>query len=662
MKNEAPKKMKPTVILDTECYRNYWLAKFRNVATGTTRSFELCEGKTLDIPLMRKVLSQYRVVTFNGNNYDMVTLALALAGKSNADLKKASDLIIKTGLKPWHIEREFNVTIPKNINHIDIIEVAPGKASLKLYSGRLHCRKMQDLPIEPDADLTEQEIKDTEEYCGNDLQNTESLFHAVSSQIELREKMSGIYGVDLRSKSDAQIAETVIKTKIEQAIGRRLEKPRFDAGDVFKYRKPSWIFFKTKQLQDVLTTICDSLYVLADSGKLILPKEVSESAITIGGSTYKIGIGGLHSTEESQSHYSDENCQLIDSDVDSYYPKLITNQKLYPPHLGEEFLEVYTEILVSRLAAKKAGDKVTDATLKIVLNGSFGKFGSKYSILFAPALLIQTTLTGQLALLMLIETLELNGIPVVSANTDGIVAKCPRAKIPLFNGLIKQWEENTNLTMSKTEYKSLHSANVNNYVAVKQSGGYKAKGAYAPISLMKNPANEICSEAVGKFLADGVPIEKTIRECRDIRKFVTVRSVTGGAIWVQGTLPETKPTQKEMKRVVTLHGWKVFNDVWIKEGMSLWLTEAYASCFEVTGKTYLGKAIRWYYARGIDSVMQYKLGGNKVPRSDGAKPLMELPDAFPSDVDFGWYINEAYSMLENTGARLTNDDDFSDLL
>lgn len=653
--------MKPTVILDTECYRNYWLAKFRNHATGNMKSFALRDGHPLDIEGMRKVLRQYRIVTFNGNNYDMVTTALALAGKSTADLKKASDMIIKTGLKPWHIEREFGVTIPKNINHIDIIEVAPGKASLKIYAGRLHCKKMQDLPIEPDANLTMQEMEDTDEYCGNDLQNTGSLFDAVKDQIELRERMTGMYGVDLRSKSDAQIAETVIKTKIEKATGRRLEKARFDAGDVFKYRRPSWISFETKQLQDVFTLICDSLYVLSDGGKLILPKEIKDADITIGESTYRIGIGGLHSTEEAKTHYSDDDCQLVDIDVDGYYPRLITNQKLYPPHLGEEFLEVYTAILVSRLAAKKTGDKVTDATLKIVLNGSFGKFGSKYSILFAPALLIQTTLTGQLALLMLIETLEANGIPLVSANTDGIVAKCPRKKIPLFNDLVKRWEARTNLTMSRTEYKSLHSANVNNYVAVKQTGGYKAKGAYAPISLMKNPTNEICSEAVGKLLSEGVSIEKTIRDCKDIRKFVTVRSVTGGAMWVQGTLPETKPTITEMKRVVSHHGWKPLDKMWTKSRSDAKpLADAYKSCFEVTGTSYLGKAIRWYYARNNESVMQYKLNGNKVPRSDGAKPLMELPDELPTDIDYQWYIDEAYSMLENAGTNIN--DLFGDLI
>src|SRR5690625_2631930 len=88
-----------------------------------------------------------------------------------------------------------------------------------------------------------------------------------------------------------------------------------------------------------------------------------------------------------------------------------------------------TEQLKERIALLKdelAYQKTQSDTLKISVNGSFGKLGSKYSALYAPDLLIQTTLTGQLALLMLIERMELAGISVRSANTDGIVCQFRR--------------------------------------------------------------------------------------------------------------------------------------------------------------------------------------------------------------------------------------------
>ena len=45
----------------------------------------------------------------------------------------------------------------------------------------------------------------------------------------------------------------------------------------------------------------------------------------------------------------------------------------------------------------------------------------------------------------------------------------------------------------------------------------------------------------------------------------------------------------------------------------------------------------------------YASNGNKVPRSDGACPLMPLPKEFPVDVDFEWYENETYKILKQIG-------------
>ena len=48
-------------------------------------------------------------------------------------------------------------------------------------------------------------------------------------------------------------------------------------------------------------------------------------------------------------------------------------------------------------------------------------------------------------------------------------------------------------------------------------------------------------------------------------------------------------------------------------------------------------------------VKVYAKNGNKVPRSEGAVPLMELPQEFPKNVDKEWYINETYNVLKGIG-------------
>ena len=79
----------------------------------------------------------YRVVTFNGNNYDLPMLAYALTGVSCAKLKEASDTIIVGQMKGWQFEQQMGIKVPREWDHIDLIEVAFGQGSLKLWrSGR----------------------------------------------------------------------------------------------------------------------------------------------------------------------------------------------------------------------------------------------------------------------------------------------------------------------------------------------------------------------------------------------------------------------------------------------------------------------------------------------------------------------------------------------
>lgn len=241
---------------------------------------------------------------------------------------------------------------------------------------------------------------------------------------------------------------------------------------------------------------------------------------------------------------------------------------------------------------------------KLTLNGTFGKLFSKYSCLYAPEFGIRTTLSGQLSLLMLIELMESSGIRVISANTDGIVLLVPREREWLAKANVQWWEAQTNLVMEESLYRSIHQRDVNNYIAITMSGKAKRKGVFAKAGLNENkhPDKTICAEAVVRYLLDGVRVEETIRECRDIREFIVVRNVSGGGC----TYPEGE---------------------------------------------YLGKAVRWYYGKGRTGHIAYAKNGNKVAGSDGAVPLMQLPDGLPLDVDYQHYIEVCHDMLESLGVR-----------
>lgn len=597
--------MKTPVIFDVETYRNYFLIQMMNWVTKKVITFEQYPGQDLDTERLRSVMTnkKYTFISFNGIKYDLPMVSMAATGTSNGQLKRCSDEIIQMGLWPWQFTKQFGVHM-LDCDHIDLIEVAPGRASLKIYGGRIHSKKIQDLPIEPDAHISEADRAVLRTYCVNDLYTTGDLLESVRGRVELREQMSERYNLDLRSKSDAQVAEAVIKDGVEKETGKRLKKPGLKPGEVFQYWTPNFISFQTPHMQEVLRTVQGAWFEVSRTGKIPMPKEIEELKVQIGESSYTMGIGGLHSNEKKTTHYADDGYLLIDRDVTSYYPFVILNLGLAPKSMGAGFTRVYKDIVETRLKAKASGDTLTANSLKITINGSFGKFGSHYSYLFSPPLLIQTTVTGQLALLMLIEALEMEGIQVVSGNTDGIVIKPHESQVDLLNNIVWWWESVTGFDTEETQYRSLHSRDVNSYIAVKPDLSVKLKGAYSMGDLERNVANEVCIDAVINYLTREVDLDDSIYFERDIRRFINIRQVNGGGVWSD----------------------------------------------PVTGEDhYLGKAVRWYYSTNGNSI-HYKTNGNKVGTSDGAVPLMDITDdSIPADLDYDRYIDIAESMLRDLG-------------
>lgn len=601
--DELPALVGSVLVYDTECFENFFFIAFRHVESGKVISLEQDESTPLNAGKLDWLMRNFCIIGYNSNTYDILLLELACTGVSCKRLFEASCDIILRDIRPHDFEKKYKIK-RRILNHIDLIEVAPLRGSLKLYAGRLHTKRMQDLPVDPLKPLSPQDRLKVVLYCFNDLLSTELLFRELESQLQLRNEMSVQYHVDLRSKSDAQIAEAVIKSELEKLNGFRIERPNVDPHREYMYMVPHFISYRTPILQNMLAIVRSAHFALDQWGYIIMPREIEELQIPLGQCIYKMGIGGLHSTEKVMAHVADEDTLLIDRDVVSYYPSIIINQRLCPKHLGSSWLTVYKSIVDRRIEAKDAGDKITAASLKITINGSFGKLGSKYSVLYAPDLMIQVTLTGQLSLLMLIDMIEDLGIPVVSANTDGLIVKCPKTRAGELQERVSWWERLTGFKTEETRYKAIYSRDVNNYIALKEEGKCKVKGTYAERGsagdsvLSKNPESLICADAVLALIEKGTPIEQTIRTCKDIKRFVTIRNVTGGA-------------RK--------------SDV------------------------YLGKVIRWYYSTAMKGEINRATKGDKIPKTDRARPLMELPAEFPKDIDFDRYIEAATEMLHNIG-------------
>ncbi|MER8924282.1 hypothetical protein [Mesorhizobium sp. M0859] len=601
---------------------------------------------------LRRILMTHTTYGYNSLSYDLPLIWYSLEEHVTPDMiKRASDGIIKGRIRWWDVEDFLGIRIPYEVKqrHIDLIEPQPNAiAGLKVLNGRTHAPQMQDLPLDPDTVPTDYEADELIAYnMGPDLDGPDRLIDALAEPLELRRALGHAYGKNFMSKSDSQIGEAIVKSRVEYLSGDRVLRADVKPGTTFRYPVPEFMKFETPQLQTILDRVRNTDFIVNAEGKVDLPKWLLDAQPVIGSSTYSMGIGGLHSIESNRAVHSTETHVLLDADVASMYPAIILMLGLYPKALGQKFLEVYKEIKEERLIAKKKAaeikkklkatpddaklkaeldvEQTRDKGLKISLNGCFGKLGSRYSVLYAPHLLLSVTLTGQLSLLMLIERAELAGIPVVSGNTDGVVFQCPRdkqagiaanrLKPSTLAAVCDQWERDTGMDLEFNEYKAIYNQSVNSYFAIKADGGHKRKGPWAVPwnshpddhdprgQLMKNPQTTICSDAALARIKDGTPVADTIRNCRDIRQFVTVIKATGGATW--------------------------------------------------RGE-YLGKVVRFYYGIGGDAIFKATPNastGNfpKVPKSDGAIECMRLPDSFPDDIDYDRYIREAEEMLTDLG-------------
>ncbi len=585
-------------VLDTEVAPNYCLILVGNLTTGCVGRWELYNDADISAyqpDALRQILDEAETIGFNSLHYDRWIIAAYLDGRSNLQIYELSSYIISTKGGGWSAGREKH--LEWNVrNHIDIKPLCPPNTSLKELAARLGVPMIQDLPFEPHEPVSSALREQLIPYCVNDLRCTAALFEVLSDEVDLRRELNKRYGTDHRSMSKPQIAERVL-TRLLRQRNVAVQKDMLVTDEVYRYDPPGFVRFRSVDLAEAFDRFLDAKYRLKDSGQLALPDTLR--TVTFAGCTYKFGIGGLHSQEKRQTIRPAPGEILADLDVTSYYPSLILSNGFYPATLGEPFTEAYQAVVDERVSAKTSGDKVTADVMKIVINSIFGKFGSPYSGFYDPQVLLQTTVTGQLALLMLIEMITLDSeTRVVSANTDGIVIHSPSKRAALdAQRAARRWERITGLTLEGQRYRLICQQDVNNYFAVTESGKIKRKGVFVRPGLTKNPRFPVVAEAVMRYVIDDTDPTITILSTTDVLEFVCTKRVTGGGVW---------------------------RDV-----------DA-------------GKAVRFYL--GVDGEpVHYRSNGNQVGDSAGAVLVNKLPATFPADVDYHRYVERTEQLMSRCG-------------
>lgn len=211
----------------------------------------------------------------------------------------------------------------------------------------------------------------------------------------------------------------------------------------------------------------------------------------------------------------------IQSVCASLYPSMLLNFDFYPRHLGKEFKEVYADIKERRIKAKHAKDKVTDATLKLALNGLSGNLQNEFSWCYDPKAVMGIRINGQLLLLMLTEKLMSLGITPIQLNTDGIFVKMHKSIYPKAMELCKEWEKLTGLVLEEDRFKSFYQLAINDYFGVFENDKIKEKGCFITEVIQgKGLTPKIIPKAVEAYFLKGINPKVFIPNHTDIKDFL----------------------------------------------------------------------------------------------------------------------------------------------
>ena len=350
--------------------------------------------------------------------------------------------------------------------------------SLKALEFAMRMDNIEDLPFDVGLELNHEQMDVLHNYNEHDVETTTRFYIRSLSEIKLRESLSKNYQTDMINFSDSKIGSTILIHELEKSgiecfqhiSGRKQPRQtirhQIKIGEViFPYVK-----FEHPEFERIRAHLA-SLTITETKGVF------TELHAMVNGEQYHFGTGGLHMSISPQIVQSNDDCQIIDVDVASYYPNLAIKNKMFPAHLGVEFCDIYEGMYEKRKSYPKGTPE--NAALKISLNASYGNSNNQYSSLYDSFYTMQTTINGQLLLCMLVEQLiKVPGLTMIQCNTDGVTYKCPRQYIDHTRALCKWWENLTQLELEEVFYNRMLIRDVNNYIAEYEDGKLKRKGAY----------------------------------------------------------------------------------------------------------------------------------------------------------------------------------------
>lgn len=375
-------------------------------------------------------------------------------------------------------------------------------------------------------------------YNKNDVFLCCEIIRQKPNEVKLRYSLSNAFKLNLLSCSRANIADKLLAKFYSELSGlnkKQFEKLRTERTKLsFNKIIFSHIKFQTKQLQDMLSEMKKITIYRTN-------KDSFNKTVDFYGTTYTLATGGIHSVDKPGVFKSTEDYTYIHYDIGSFYPSTMVAYNIAPKHLNQKiFTKMVDYFRTTRLKCKHTSDeeemlisgvpnKLSAEALKIVINAIYGKFGSETYFLYDRFAQMQVTINGQLMVMMLIESLELAGIHVISANTDGIIVKLYKDKEEQFKIITDSWCQFNKMTADSERYKIFITRDINNYFNVQTNGNIEFKGVLDPKQYLKDLKKgydePIVAKAVFEYFTNNIPISETLRKHTDILDFCKTQNV-----------------------------------------------------------------------------------------------------------------------------------------
>lgn len=485
---------------DIEAFPYYWCVVVVDDETNERYVFE-------DVESLRAYYKEhYKTHTwvgYNSRQYDQCMIRFIMLG---LDPYSCSYDLINVGKKwfnfPFDVTHKYK-KLP--LRNYDCVLLNKGLKKLEGFRGSSIIES--DIPWNYDEPLTREQKDKIIMYCTHDVLECRKVFYDTIEEYQAHEGLIDVFELDPIhfSKSKAQLSALILGAE---------KKQWFD----------EWNFEIVDTLR--LTEYKEVEEWYRDKENHNYQKELN---IDIAGVPHVFKWGGIHG---AKVNYSGEGT-YINMDVGSYYPALMIEYGF----LSRNVLSPakFKEIRDYRLVLKANKDP-KQLPYKIVLNATYGAMKDKYNNLHDPKNANNVCVNGQLLLLDLIEKVE-PYCELIQSNTDGILVKVETEEAARKVEEVSQaWSRRTRMELEYELVSKIYQKDVNNYLTVSPEGKIKSKGAFAKGWTRKVNGElvddytdydlVILREALHNYLAHGIPVEQTIYDCTDLRKFQKIVMVS----------------------------------------------------------------------------------------------------------------------------------------